>query len=216
MSHTDTAALLTRGIKAMGLRVGAAQQERLRRYCRELEKWNRSINLVARNTTRADLIERHFLDSLALLPLVDRLEPGQSLVDVGTGAGFPGLVLAVARPDRPVVLVEPRQKRVSFLRHLIRVLAVTNAGIRPGRLEDFPGLPDQRPGLITSRALMEPDRFLALCAPFLDRSARVLLMLARRPEVALPPHLVLEQKISYTLPFSGVERVLWLVGRLST
>ena len=216
MSRTETAALLARGIKAMGLRVEAAQQERFCRYCRELDKWNRSINLVARNTPRTELIERHFLDSLALLALVDRLGPGLSLVDVGTGAGFPGLVLAVARPDRPVILLEPRQKRVSFLRHMVRTLAITNAGIKPGRLEDFPDLPDQRPGLVTCRALMEPERFLALCAPFLDRSARVLLMLARGPDLALPPHLTLEEEIRYILPFSGLERVLCLVGPVNT
>ena len=98
--------LLRTGLGQLGIRVTETALGGLVRYCLDLEKWNRRVNLVARNTSLADIVEKHFLDSLTLLPLIQKygLEQGNdsgenfgiNLLDVGTGAGFPGLVLATA------------------------------------------------------------------------------------------------------------------------
>lgn len=106
--------LLLDGAAQLGINLEPAACERLQIYLNELMKWNQRINLIARNTGEQQAIEIHFLDSLALLPLLTRTDDAVHLLDVGSGAGFPGLVLACVLPEAHFTLVEPRQKRVSF------------------------------------------------------------------------------------------------------
>jgi 16S rRNA (guanine527-N7)-methyltransferase len=123
---------------------------RLHLHYLELRRWNRTLSLVG-PCTETELIDRHFGESLAALPLLPR--EAASLVDVGSGAGFPGLVLAAARPDLRVTLVEPRQRKWAFL-----VAAARRAGLSctclNARVESPlpPGLPVET-DLVTSRAL---------------------------------------------------------------
>ena len=204
--------LLGQGLAGLGLVVGAEQQRQLALYAGELVRWNRRINLVARRTTFQDLMEKHFLDSLTLLALVDpSLEDGPAqLLDIGTGAGFPGLVLAVARPELEVILVEPRRKRVSFLRHVIRLLGLENVTVLACRIEEA-SLP-ARPTHVTSRALTEPAEFLHLIRDFLAAGATGLLMLSPAQEEQLLRQLSPEVRIAATrrfrLPWSGAGRVV--------
>ncbi len=146
--------LFQSGLRKLNIPLDGIALEKLLLYAGELEKWSRRINLIARKTTTRDVVEKHFLDSLTLLPFVvgkDNL-PSATLLDVGTGAGFPGLVLAVALPDLQVILVEPRLKRVSFLRHIIRTLSLANVEIIDQRLESAPGLQEKKIDYVTSRA----------------------------------------------------------------
>src|SRR6516165_1988026 len=94
----------------------------LARYLAELDQWRRRVNLTGQ-LDAADLVA-HAAE--ALLP-ADLLPRGGSLLDIGSGAGFPGVPLAIARRDVPVTLLEPRAKRASFLRHVIRILPLANA-----------------------------------------------------------------------------------------
>jgi 16S rRNA (guanine527-N7)-methyltransferase len=204
--------LLGQGLAGLGLVVGAEQQRQLALYAGELVRWNRRINLVARKTGFQDLMEKHFLDSLTLLALVDpSLEEGPArLLDIGTGAGFPGLVLAVARPELEVILVEPRRKRVSFLRHVIRLLGLENVTVLACRIEEA-SLP-ARPTHVTSRALTEPAEFLHLIRDFLAAGATGLLMLspaqAEKLGHHLPDPLLIETRQQFRLPWSGAGRVV--------
>ncbi len=204
--------LLLDGATRLGLDLNREGARRLSLYCDELERWNRRINLVARRTGRDGILEKHFLDSLTLLPL---LAPGDSLLDVGSGAGFPGLVLAAARPEMEVTLVEPRQKRVAFLRHVVRTLGLSSVRIRACRLEeeafDAAGF-----SFVTGRAVAEPPRFLAMVEPLLVHGARAILMLSaagRRqwPDARMTGFRVLEER-HCILPFSGSTRVLVVVA----
>ncbi|VAW35228.1 16S rRNA (guanine(527)-N(7))-methyltransferase [hydrothermal vent metagenome] len=140
----------------------------LQRYFAELEKWGRKINLVARAAPE-QIIENHFLDSLTLLPLIAG-QKARSLLDVGSGAGFPGLALKISRPELTVTLVEPRQKRVAFLRHVIRTLRLDNIKVIEERLrEDKEAWPAYgQPDIITCRALTAIGPFLKMltnCPP---------------------------------------------------
>jgi 16S rRNA (guanine527-N7)-methyltransferase len=204
--------LLGRGLAGLGLAVGAEQQRQLALYAGELERWNRRINLVARKTGFQDLMEKHFLDSLTLLALVDpSLEDGPvRLLDIGTGAGFPGLVLAVARPEMEVILVEPRLKRVSFLRHVIRFLGLENVTVLASRIEEA-SLP-VRPTHVTSRALAEPAEFLRLIRDFLAAGVTGLLMLSPVQQEQLlrqlPPEVRIASTRRFRLPWSGAGRVV--------
>jgi 16S rRNA (guanine527-N7)-methyltransferase len=109
--------------------LGPRAQDQLERYLRELGTWGQRMNLVG-SLERADL-EVHVADALAA---ADHLPPGIALADLGSGAGFPGVPLAIARPDVRVSLVEVREKRAHFLRHVVRVLGL-QATVRCERFE---------------------------------------------------------------------------------
>lgn len=105
-------------------------------YLKLLERWGSRINLVG-TTRREDLLERHLLDSLAPVPLVRAEGPHIRLIDVGSGAGLPGVPIALACPQASVTLLEPRQKRVNFLRAVARECFTWNVEIAARRLEDL-------------------------------------------------------------------------------
>lgn len=209
--------LFSSGLIRLGLSLDEPALENLLLYAGELQKWNRRINLIARNTPPEISLEKHFLDSLTLLPFFDRSGlRRETLLDVGTGAGFPGLVLAVALPDLQVILVEPRAKRVSFLRHVIRTLSLANVEVIEQRLEAVPELRTKTITFVTSRAVAEPSAFLPMVTPFLERGARALLMLGREQALqwetdASVPGMILEKKKAFTLPFSRAERAVCMV-----
>ena len=202
----DSRDLLVRGGAQLGLAMDVAGVERLLVYLAELMKWSRRVNLIARDTPEAQVVETHFLDSLTLLPFLDGAGEVH-LLDVGSGAGFPGLALACVRPDARFTLCEPRQKRVSFLRHVVRTLGLANVEVVAERVEahlaDWPG----RFTHITSRAVAEPAAFLPLVRPLVTPATRVLLMLARAEGLAGIDRLVsgpwrVDAERRFVLPFS--------------
>lgn len=208
----DSRDLLVRGGAQLGLAMDAAGVERLLVYLAELMKWSRRVNLIARDTPETQVVETHFLDSLTLLPFLDGAGEVH-LLDVGSGAGFPGLALACVRPDARFTLCEPRQKRVSFLRHVVRTLGLANVEVVAERVEahlaDWPG----RFTHITSRAVAEPAAFLPLVRPLVTPAARVLLMLARAEGLAGIDRLVsgpwrVDAEHRFVLPFSGAPRLV--------
>lgn len=212
--------ILSRGLEALGLAPLADDRlAQLWGYFTELDKWSRTINLVAK-APAAEILENHFLDSLTLLPEILAMPsaPGP-LLDVGSGAGFPGLVLKIAQPDLSVTLLEPRQKRASFLRHVIRTLHLSGIEVLESRLEAngqaFRHAHGQFP-LITSRALAEIGPFLAMVEAIAPPRGQVLCMKGpkaeeelaawRRQSPASP--FVVERHLSFSLPFSGARRCL--------
>jgi 16S rRNA (guanine527-N7)-methyltransferase len=205
--------LLARGSSALGLALGREQIARLAFYLAELAKWNRKMNLVAKAPAE-EIIDSHFLDSLTLLP---HLPPEkQELLDVGTGAGFPGLVLKAVCPPLALTLIEPRAKRTAFLRHIVRSLGLDRVEIIEKRLE--PALAGQLPAspCITSRAVADIREFLALVAPFSPAGGTVICMKGPRAEEEIgewqrsqpASPFRLEKVVRLTLPFSGAARNL--------
>ena len=208
----DSRDLLVRGAAQLGLAMDVAGVERLLVYLAELMKWSRRVNLIARDTPEAQVVETHFLDSLTLLPFLDGAGEVH-LLDVGSGAGFPGLALACVRPEARCTLCEPRQKRVSFLRHVVRTLGLVNVEVVADRVEahaaDWPG----RFTHLTSRAVAEPAAFLPLVRPLVTPATRVLLMLARAEGLAGIDRLVsgpwrVDAEHRFVLPFSGAPRLV--------
>jgi 16S rRNA (guanine527-N7)-methyltransferase len=209
--------LFRQGLTALDLAPGQQTITQLCRYLTELQKWNRSINLVAKAEEKI-LIESHFLDSLTLIPLVKNC-PSPGLMDVGSGAGFPGLALKIACPDLPVTLVEPRQKRTSFLRHIIRTLGLKNIAVLETRLEkDNEQLLEWQNStpVLTSRAFTSIKKFLELAEPFCAPGGRIICMKGRKANEELAEWrqkspaspFRLSETIKTALPFSGTPRKL--------
>lgn len=207
------AAAVRAGARTLGVAVSRDQLEHLYIYFQELRRWSAKINLVARDTSDEEVVDRHFLDSLALLLLLDE-QPGR-LLDVGSGAGFPGLVVKIMRPDLGVDLLEPRLKRVSFLRHVVRSLGLTDIAVHAERLEPNRPPPDNRDYTwVTGRAVTSIGEFLSWCGHFHATDCRILFMKGPRygeemEEVGrLPLPWVLVEEKKYRLPGCGAERVL--------
>ena len=175
IGYPEFAKLLRRGSRSFELDLGDTASKRLFFYFQELKRWSKKMNLIARGTADQVIVENHFVDSLALLMLLD--EKRDYLLDIGSGAGFPGLVCKTARPAMPVSLVEPRLKRVSFLRHVIRSCALEGIIVQPCRLEEGVALEgESRFTCIVSRAVSDIPHFLTMCERFRDRGTRVICM----------------------------------------
>lgn len=205
---------LVTGLERLGLSLSNDAVDKLQLYCHELQKWSRKINLIARDTSASEIIEKHFLDSLTLLPLVQRHGgPGASLLDVGSGAGFPGLVLAAVMPEMQFTLLEPRQKRVAFLKHIIRTLKLNNAAVHEARLEPDANLTAEFT-FITSRAVAAPAVFLAMLAAVGPKTLVILMQAADDQQFLKEcPQWMHVDSLHCTLPFSGHPRSLTLVRK---
>lgn len=119
---------------AFGIALEARTRSRLSVYLAELDRWRRTTNLTGRLSPE-ELVD-HALEASLASPL---LSDGQTVIDIGSGAGFPGLPLAISRPGIDVVLVEPRKKRAAFLRHVLRAVPVGNARVAEARIEKVGG-----------------------------------------------------------------------------
>ena len=129
------------------------QAQQFEQYHQVLEEWGKQMNLTT-ITDHDDVIIRHFLDSLSLVEVIG-FDDGDKLIDVGTGAGFPGLALAIAFPNIHVTLMDSVQKKLKFLQAVIDELALDNVEILHMRAEDAGNHPDHREqyDIVTARAV---------------------------------------------------------------
>jgi 16S rRNA (guanine527-N7)-methyltransferase len=171
---------------------------RLVRYAELLERWSRRHNLV-RYASREELVQRHILDSLAALPfLADR----GRLLDIGSGAGFPGVPLMAARPGWTGVLLEPRQKRWAFLRLAVRELRLS-ADVERARFQDFGE--NSLWDAVTVRAIGNHGQILDWAQPRVSRGGQVLVWTTEGGEARLREAPALGWRVlSSSLP--GLER----------
>ncbi len=151
----NQAALLAQGIASMGLAVSDEAQQKLLIYLALLQKWNKVYNLTAVRDP-LEMVTLHLLDSLSVLPYVN----SKNILDVGSGGGLPGIVLAICKPDLQVTTIDTVQKKVIFMRQVKGELGLDNLTPVHARVENFQA--DERFELVISRAFSEIALFLAL------------------------------------------------------
>ena len=166
---------LTAGLRELGLTLAPAQVGALAALLAELADWNTRINLTA-ITDPVEAVDKHLLDSLAVLPHLE----GLAVADVGSGAGFPGLPLAIADPDRRFCLIESTGKKAAFLRHVVARLELPNVEVVAERAEAFrPVAPFDS---VIARALGSLADFIRVAGHLAARDGRLLAMKGRVPE----------------------------------
>ncbi|GHD73230.1 ribosomal RNA small subunit methyltransferase G [Luteimonas padinae] len=204
----DPHAILDAGLATLGLDPALAAP--LRRYLDLLARWNRTYNLTAIRYP-GEMVTLHLLDSLSMHAHVDGVS---RLADLGTGAGLPGIPLAIARPGLEVTLVESNGKKARFLREAVRSLGLANARVAESRAEavDLPGAFDA----ITARAVATLADILAAGGHLLAPGGRLLAMKGVRPDAevaALPVGWEVRAIHPLAVPGLGAERHLVVVGR---
>ncbi len=201
--------VLREGAERMGIPLGEETVGLLLRHLGELARWNRAINLVSREEDEGEWIERHVLDSLVPLGLGLPGEDCREMLDLGAGAGFPGIPLAAARPGLALSLAEGDARKCAFLRHVVRTLPLPRARVLQGRFRELA----KKGGaggydLVVTRAAAAPETVLAAALPFLRPGGCALIWATDVPrETSGRIH-------PYALPFSGRKAVIWEVEKL--
>ncbi len=199
--------MLAEGVGELGLDLPSPAQKKILAFLQLLARWNRIYNLTARRSPQ-EWMTHHVLDSLAVLPHVR----GPLLVDVGSGAGLPGLILAMARPDWRVVSVETVDKKASFQRQAVAELGLVNVQVEACRVEEL-DLSDKADTVI-SRAFSSLGEFVTLTRDLLKPGGQWVAMKGRLPRdeiAALPDDLRVSQILALTVPGLNAERCLVLI-----
>lgn len=164
--------ILIAGTKSLGLNLSAEQRKQIFSYLSLLLLWNEKIDLTAIKDPTL-VLRHHFLDSLALAPFLD---PTGRLMDMGSGAGFPGLPIKIVWPQKEVVLVESRRKRANFLREVIRSLNLKGVQVIERRAEKIDLREVGSFSEVVTRAFGVLDLFLKLSFPLLSSRGRSIVM----------------------------------------
>jgi 16S rRNA (guanine527-N7)-methyltransferase len=171
----DERAFLIEAAGSFGIQLTHASADSLLKLIDELARWNKTYNLTA-ITRREEMITHHLLDSLSVQSALQ----GHSVADVGTGAGFPGLPLAVVNPERQFTLIDSNNKKVRFVGHAARTLALPNVAAVHSRSEAFE--PGKAFDTVIARAFAALPQLLKLVSPLCGPGTRVLAMKGKRPD----------------------------------
>jgi len=211
-SSTDLPDALRAGCDALQLELDKSQFDALLSYLDLLERWNQSYNLSAIRSKR-EMLVKHLFDSLALVPLI-RDDSGRRYLDVGTGAGLPGLPLAICLPDKHFELLDSAGKKMRFLFQVQQQLQLDNLVLHNTRVEAFQ--PETAYDGIVSRAFSSLESFVTLCAHLLAENGKFWAMKGQKPETELSalqkPYIVLAH-YPLEVPELDAERCVVVLGR---
>jgi len=211
--------LLVEGAKTFGIDLDEKAIQAFETYLKELLKWNQKINLTAIRSEKGILL-KHFLDSLSVHPYLPK---HSSILDIGSGAGFPGIPLRIVQPTLEITLIDSTRKKVDFQRHIIRMLGLKKTEAIHGRVEDRGILQSLRGrfDITLSRAFSNLRTFLFLSYPFLKQKGTVIAMKGE-----IDPNEIrlltgaegiqyrLQKTIPLILPFSAFKRTILLFEKI--
>lgn len=207
--------------KSLGITLNDDQLEKFLRYYEILIQWNEIMNLTA-ITDYADVMKKHFVDSLSLIRICD-LKGNLSLIDVGTGAGFPGLVLKIAFPDLKVTLLDSLNKRIHFLDEVISELGIQDVNTVHGRAEDYAkqGRFRESFDLCVSRAVANLSTLSEYCLPYVKVGGLFISYKSEKisEELTSAEHAIsllggrVENQVELILPHTDINRILVMVRK---
>lgn len=215
--------ILFQAALAMDISLKAKEFVLFETYYKELLIWNKKINLVSVRSD-LDIPIKHFIDSLTLLPYI-KSKTGQVL-DIGSGAGFPGIPLKIALNSLTVVLLESSRKKTSFLKHIIRSLNLTDITVINNRVESLMEMEDEtyrdRFEVVISRATFKLPQLLRIGGFFLSPNGSLIAMKSKRSDEELTEAAEMSQKVGLkyiashdlTLPITGDFRKIIIYEKL--
>ena len=208
--------LIDEGAKDFDIQIEREKIEQFGIHAKELLKWNRKINLTA-VTDPSEIAVKHFLDSIASAPLIP---PDASLLDIGSGGGFPGIPIKILIPSLSVTLIDSSRKKISFLKHVIRTLGLHNIEAHHVRAEDLTkdAISTHTYNVIISRALSSTNTFIHMALPLLSKDGIIIAMKGEVPDKEIESVYSIIKKIKknrvslvlkkYWLPYHKSERSL--------
>jgi len=201
--------MLQEGLRELNITTSQEQQQALLNYLALLERWNKAYNLTAIRDPKAMLIQ-HVLDSASILPYL----PEGKILDVGTGPGLPGLILAILSPQQAFTLLDSNGKKIRFLNQVAYQLGISNVTMVHSRVETYQV--DEGFAGILSRAYAALAGFAIQCAHLVAPSGRLLAMKGAYPEQELqqlPPDYHLAQVVALQVPQLDAQRHLLIVAK---
>ncbi len=203
--------LLRQTSREVGVSLTDSQLELFWLYLQELLEWNKTFNLTGIRDP-VDIVIKNFVDSLTPLP---HLEHSSRLLDIGSGAGFPGIPLKIAAPQLQIHIVDARRKKTSFLKYLIRTLELQGVTALHGRAEELEQ-PEQPFQIIISRAFRRLEPLIGLVSPLMEPGNMLVAMLGPTSEaeqkgfnrLAVAENLILTKVVSLELPRARGGRTL--------
>ncbi len=209
MNDSQHEALWSKGLQALDMSIDDSQLDRLKQYVDLLSRWNKTYNLTAVREP-AKMIPTHIFDSLVVAPFIR----GANCLDVGSGAGLPGIPLAILQPDRSFTMLDTNGKKTRFIQQAIIELGLSNADVVQSRVEQWQ--PTHRYQAIISRAFSSIADFVNGCTALLADDGSLYAMKGQHPlqELAyLPKGYQLESKQVLEVPFLEGERHLLRITR---
>ena len=197
---------LQHGLAALGLDIGESREEALLRFVSLMTKWNKAYNLTAVREP-LDMVALHILDSLAILP---HLRPSR-IADIGTGAGLPGIPLAICLPDCQFTLVDSNSKKTRFVQQAILELQLKNVEVVHSRVEQLN--PEQRYSTVITRAFASMPEIIRLTAHLVADGGLLLAMKGQRPDDELAGLQMAYSVVPISTPGINAERCLILVEK---
>jgi 16S rRNA (guanine527-N7)-methyltransferase len=208
VSQAQPLRVLEQGLEELGIAPAPAVLQALLRLAAMVVEWGRRMNLTGHRSEEA-VVRRLVLDAAALLT---HAPPFRSLADLGSGAGFPGVPIAILRPAVQVTLVDSRERRHHFQRALLRELGLSNVRALRGRLESLAPIPHQA---VVAQALAPAARALRWMLPWAEPGGWLLLPGAEHAPESIAIEGVSEERVvRYRVPLGGPERSLWVGRRL--
>ena len=160
------------------LKLSKKKLDQLSEYANLIVKWNKTRNLVSRNAS-LETINEHILDCACLIPHLKE----SNLLDVGSGAGLPGLVVSILDDEKNIKLLEPNQKKISFLTHAQAKLDLKNTTIFKERIENLEEINEET---IITRAVMEPKKLLNVISKQKNKNLKIIMMVSEPMEISYP------------------------------